>query len=44
MEKIDDDVFVLAFGDIIVPAEFYKSLMDTYIMTEETSRLYRWYQ
>ncbi|QGA67669.1 sugar phosphate nucleotidyltransferase [Sulfolobus sp. E11-6] len=33
MEKIDDDIFVLAFGDIIAPAEFYKSLMDTYIMT-----------
>ncbi|WP_338600291.1 NDP-sugar synthase [Sulfolobus tengchongensis] len=33
MEKIDDDLFALAFGDIVAPPEFYKSLMDTYIMT-----------
>ncbi|MDT7861434.1 MAG: NDP-sugar synthase [Saccharolobus sp.] len=33
MEKIDDDVFILSFGDIIAPYNFYKSLMDTYIMS-----------
>lgn len=31
MEKIDDDVFLLAFGDIIAPPEFYMSLMNSYV-------------
>ncbi|TRM80902.1 nucleotidyltransferase [Sulfolobus sp. D5] len=33
MEKIEDDTFILSFGDIIAPKPFYKSLMDTYVMS-----------
>ncbi|AWR97838.1 NTP transferase domain-containing protein [Acidianus sulfidivorans JP7] len=31
MEKIDDDTFLLAFGDIIAPPEFYMNLMNSYV-------------
>ncbi|ARM76623.1 sugar phosphate nucleotidyltransferase [Acidianus manzaensis] len=31
MEKIDDETFLLAFGDIIAPPEFYMSLMNSYV-------------
>lgn len=31
MEKIDDEVFMLAFGDIIAPPEFYLNLMNSYV-------------
>lgn len=31
MEKIDEDAFLLSFGDIIAPPEFYMSLMNSYV-------------
>ncbi|EZQ06763.1 MULTISPECIES: sugar phosphate nucleotidyltransferase [Acidianus] len=35
MEKIDDDYFVLTFGDIVSPPEFYINLMNAYAVNGE---------